>query len=81
MKRFLFFVVALVFATGIQAQKIDARLTNLLSDANGVSKTKRAVRGQQQEIDTTAVKNEINVSFNSDGTVNSFSAFAMVKEG
>ena len=51
MKRFLFFVVALVFATGIQAQKIDARLTNLLSDANGVSKTKRAVRGQQQEID------------------------------
>ena len=29
MKRFLFFVVALVFATGIQAQKIDARLTNL----------------------------------------------------
>ena len=27
MKRFLFFVVALVFATGIQAQKIDARLT------------------------------------------------------
>ena len=29
MKRFLFFVVALVFATGIQAQKIDARLTKM----------------------------------------------------
>ena len=66
MKRFLLFVVALLFvATGIQAQKIDARLTNLLSDANGVSKTKSAVRGQQQEIDTAAVKQDINVSFNS----------------
>ena len=80
MKRFLFFVVALVFATGIQAQKIDARLTNLLSDANGVSKTKRAVRGQQQEIDTAAVKQDINVSFNSDGTVKSFSVIVMLKE-
>ena len=57
MRRLLYFVVALLFvATGIQAQKIDARLTNLLSDANGVSKTKSAVRGQQQETDTAAVK-------------------------
>ena len=80
MKRFLFFVVALVFATGIQAQKIDARLTNLLSDANGVSKTKRAVRGEQQEIDTAAVKQDINVSFNSDGMVKSFSVIVMLKE-
>ena len=39
------------------------------------------MRGQQQEIDTAAVKQDINVSFNSDGTVKSFSAFAMVKEG
>ena len=82
MRRLLYFVVALLFvATGIQAQKIDARLTNLLSDANGVSKTKSAVRGQQQEIDTAAVKQNINVNFNSDCSVKSFSAFAMVKEG
>lgn len=82
MRRLLYFVVALLFvATGIQAQKIDARLTNLLSDANGVSKTKSAVRGQQQEVDTAAVKQKINVSFNSDCTVKSFSAFAMLKKG
>ena len=81
MKRFLLFVVALLFvATGIQAQKIDARLTNLLSDANGVSKTKSAVRGEQQEIDTAAVKQDINVSFNSDGMVKSFSVIVMLKE-
>ena len=72
MKRFLLFVVALVFATGIQAQKIDARLTTLLSSIDG-SKAKSAVRGEQQETDTAAVKQDVNVSFNSDGTVKSFS--------
>ena len=81
MKRLLYLVVALVFATGIQAQKIDARLTNLLPDANGVSKTKSAMRGQQQVIDTAAVKQRINVSFNSDCTIKSFSVIAMLKEG
>ena len=81
MRRLLYLVVALVFATGIQAQKIDARLTNLLPDANGVSKTKSAMRGQQQVIDTAAVKQRINVSFNSDSTIKSFSVIAMLKEG
>lgn len=81
MKRLLYLVVALVFATGIQAQKIDARLTNLLPDVNGVSKTKSAMRGQQQVIDTAAVKQRINVSFNSDCTIKSFSVIAMLKEG
>ena len=71
----------MLFVTGIQAQKIDVRLTDLLPNTDGTSKAKSAMRGQQQEIDTTAVKNEINVSFNSDCTVKSFSAFAMVKEG
>ena len=80
MRRLLYFVVALLFvATGIQAQKIDARLTTLLSSIDG-SKAKSAVRGQYQETDTAAVKQDINVSFNSDGTVKSFSTFAMVKE-
>lgn len=81
MRRLLYLVVALVFATGIQAQKIDARLTNLLPDANGVSKTKSTMRGQQQVIDTAAVKQRINVSFNSDCTIKSFSVIAMLKEG
>lgn len=81
MRRLLYLVVALVFATGIQAQKIDARLTNLLPDANGVSKTKSAMRGQQQVIDTAVVKQRINVSFNSDCTIKSFSVIAMLKEG
>lgn len=81
MRRLLYLVVALVFATGIQAQKIDARLTNLLPDANGVSKTKSDMRGQQQVIDTAAVKQRINVSFNSDCTIKSFSVIAMLKEG
>ena len=38
------------------------------------------MRGQQQEIDTAAVKQDINVSFNSDGTVKSFSVIVMLKE-
>ena len=80
MKRFLLFVVALLFATtGIQAQKIDARLTTLLSSIDG-SKAKSAVRGEQQETDTAAVKQDVNVSFNSDGTVKSFSVIVMLKE-
>lgn len=79
MKRLLFIVVALVFATGIQAQKIDARLTTLLSSVDG-SKAKSAVRGEQQETDTAAVKQDVNVSFNSDGTVKSFSVIVMLKE-
>jgi len=73
-------IICLIAATSAQAQKIDERLTSLLSDANGVSKTKRAVRGQQQEIDTAAVKQDINVSFNSDCTVKSFSVIVMLKE-
>lgn len=80
MIRLLYFVVALLFVISIQAQKIDARLMGLLPEANGVSMAKSAVRSQQ-EIDTTAVKQKINVSFNSDCTVKSFSAFAMLKKG
>lgn len=81
MKRLIHFVVVLLFAaTSIQAQKIDAQLTNLLPSIDG-KRAKSAVRGQQQEIDTTAVKQSINVSFNSDGTVKGFSVIVMLKEG
>ena len=81
MKRFTQIIALLFAAISLQAQKIDARLTNLLPDANGVSKTKSAMRGQQQVIDTAAVKQRINVSFNPDCTVRSFSAIAMLKQG
>lgn len=81
MRRLLFFVATLVFAANIQAQKIDVRLTSLLPDANDVSKAKSTVRGQQQVIDTAAVKQRINVSFNSDCTVKSFSVIVMLREG
>ena len=81
MKRLLHIFVALLFATGIHAQKIDARLTELLPSADGTSRARSAVRGHQQEIDTASVKQNINVSFNSDCSVKNFSAIAMLKEG
>lgn len=80
MKRFWNIAAILLFAaTSMQAQKIDARLTNLLPSNNQTMSTRRA--SQNEQIDTAAVKQEINVSFNSDGSVKTFSAFAMVKEG
>ena len=60
----------------IQAQKIDARLTSLLpADNAAMSKSSSSL---YHAIDTAAVQMEINVSFNHDGTVKSFSAIAMV---
>ena len=79
MKRFLNIAMLMLFVTSIQAQKIDARLTNLLTDANGTSRAKSAVRSQQV-VDTAAVKSEINVHFNSDCSVRSFRVIAMLKE-
>ena len=80
MKRILSIAATLLLVISIQAQKIDARLTALLPEASGVSKARSVVRSQQGA-DTTAVKQNINVSFNSDCTVRSFSAIAMLKKG
>ena len=80
MKRILSIAATLLFVISIQAQKIDARLTALLPEASGVSKARSVVRSQQGT-DTTAVKQNINVSFNSDCSVRSFSAIAMLKKG
>lgn len=80
MKRFLNVAAALLFAISIQAQKIDARLTALLPSNNKLMSTSGSSAGQQ-EIDTAGVKQKINVSFNSDCTVRSFSVIAMLKEG
>lgn len=79
-KRLLYIATALLFAGNIQAQKIDERLTDLLPSANRLTTT-RSSYASQEEIDTAAVKKHINVSFNSNGTVKSFSAIAMLKQG
>ena len=80
MKRFLNIAAALLFAISIQAQKIDARLTALLPSNYKMMSTSGSSAGRQ-EIDTADVKQKINVSFNSDCTVRSFSAIVMLKEG
>lgn len=79
-KRLLYIATALLFAGNIQAQKIDERLTDLLPSANRLTTT-RSSYASQEEFDTAAVKKHINVSFNSNGTVKSFSAIAMLKQG
>lgn len=79
-KILLYIATALLFAGNIQAQKIDERLTDLLPSANRLTTT-RSSYASQEEFDTAAVKKHINVSFNSNGTVKSFSAIAMLKQG
>ena len=80
MKRFFCVVVAFLFtAISIQAQKIDARLTALLSSSNRVMSANKASRSM--EMDTAAVKSEINVNFHSDCMVKSFSVIVMLKDG
>lgn len=81
MKRFLYIVVALLFvATGVQAQKIDIRLINLLPSNNSLMSVKGSST-DRVEIDTAAVKQDINVIFNGDCTVKSFCVIATLKEG
>ncbi len=76
---FTILVIMLLAAIDVQAQKIDERLTSLLPSANDMQRAKDTREGLQ--IDTAAVKQQINVRFNCDGTVKSFSAFAMLKDG
>ena len=78
-KLFTILVIMLLAAIDVQAQKIDERLTSLLPSANDMQRARDARKGLQ--IDTAAVMQQINVRFNSDCTVRSFSAFAMLKEG
>lgn len=80
MKKILNIAAALLFvAVSIQAQKIDVRLTRLLPSENQQMSLDGAPRAQL--IDTAAIKKHINVSFNEDGTVKSFSSITMLKEG
>ena len=78
MKRFCHIaIVFLLVSLGAHAQKIDQRLTSLLQNSN--VKSRGAYVGMLA--DTAAVKEFINVDFNSDCSVRNFSAFAMLKEG
>ncbi len=79
MKRFTQ-IIALLFAVlSLQAQKIDTRLTSLLPTDNMPMSIGGA--SASEEIDTAAVKSDINVRFNPDCTVRSFSTIAMLKQG
>lgn len=81
MQRYLCgFITSLFFFTGVKAQKIDARLTSLLPSDNKVMSTRSSSAGLE-EIDTAAVKQDINVKFNSDCSVKSFSVIVTLKEG
>ena len=79
MRRFLNIAAALLLtAVCVQAQNIDPRLTDLLPRHKTTFRTDGAT---SQQIDTAAVKQQINVDFNSDCTVKSFSVVATLKEG
>ena len=79
MKRFTQIIALLFAAISLQAQKIDTRLTSLLPTDNMPMSIGGA--SASEEIDTAAVKSDINVCFNSDCKVRSFSAIAMLKQG
>ena len=68
-------LLALLLTVGMNAQKIDQRLTRLIE--------KSALRRAQgaEPLDPEAVNKTIAVSFNADGTIASFSAIAMLKDG
>lgn len=71
--------VTIYAAITIQAQKIDTRLTSLLPSKNEAISAKGSL--QPHAIDTASVKKQINVEFNTDCTVKTFSAIAMLREG
>ena len=60
MRRFFNIAAILLFAaTSVQAQKIDARLTNLLSSTNKVTSAKGA--SEKQQIDTQRPEDQFSV--------------------
>lgn len=78
MKKYFILLAAMLLTAGAAAQKIDSRLLSLLP-RTGLRAEVAAER--TPDIDTAAVKQQINVSFNSDGSVRCFSAIAMLKDG
>ena len=65
----------LLMVAGVNAQKIDQRLTGLVEQVNA-----RRAQGQRP-IDAEAVNKSIAVRFKADGTIRSLSAIGLLKEG
>lgn len=78
MKKYFIILAAMLLTAGAAAQKIDGRLLRLLPHTHARAEVAPENR---EPIDTAAVKQQINVSFNPDGSVRSFSAIATLKEG
>lgn len=68
-------LLALLLTVGMNAQKIDQRLTQLVEKS-----AQRRAQGAEP-LDPKAVNKTIAVSFNADGTIASFSGIAILKEG
>ena len=66
----------LLLVTGINAQKIDQRLTRRL-----VEKVQTRRAQGLRPMDAKAVNKTIAVDFNADGTIRAFSAIATLNEG
>lgn len=79
MKKFyvLFLLLSLASVATLRAQQLDARLTSLVPRP---SATRRA-QAAKRTFDPEAVRRDINVEFNPDGTVQSLSAIAVLKPG
>ena len=78
MRKYFILLAAMLLTAGAAAQKIDGRLLRLLPHTHARAEVALENR---EPIDTAAVKQQLNVSFNEDGSVRSFSAIAMLKDG
>lgn len=65
----------LLVVEGVNAQKIDQRLTRLIEQVNA-----RRAQGQRP-VNAEAVNKTMVVDFNADGSVRAFSAIATLKDG
>ena len=72
--RIMMMMTLLLVVAGVNAQKIDQRLTHLVEQSE-------AHRAQGVTLNPQAVKQQIAVDFNADGTLRSMSAIATLKEG
>lgn len=75
MRKYICLMTLLLVVAGVNAQKIDQRLTGMVEQVN----TRRA-QGQRP-IDAKAVNKSIAVRFNTAGSIRSLSAIGMLKEG
>ena len=86
-RQFVTYVMLFITLTMVYAQKIDCRLTELVDKGMRQNSMKLSVDGAGKDnyaaphdIDTVAVKEEINVTFGDDGEVEVISAIARLKK-